>query len=185
MTGMHAVHMIIGEGMLLWLLICTLKGRFTCGLLCTRGDHRFVLALRGHRVDIPLPHALLDWQALMTTSQHHIVPLRVYLAIITILFLLTILTVWVAFQDFGIFNNLVALTIAVIKALLVVMFFMHLKYSARILWLYAGAGAVWFIIMLALLLSDYASRDWLTRPQPWETPPAISATATPPGGAAH
>lgn len=113
----------------------------------------------------------------MNQPHHHIVPLRVYFTIITALFLLTGLTVWVAFQDFGIFNNLVALTIAVIKALLVLMFFMHLKYSARILWLYAGAGGVWFIIMIALMLSDYRTREWLPLPQPWETPPAVSAPA--------
>lgn len=119
------------------------------------------------------------------SAQHHIVPVRVYLGIISILMVLTIITVWAAFMDFGFLNTVIAVAIAVVKALLVVMFFMHLKYSARILWLYAGAGAVFFIIMLAFLLSDYASRDWLTRPQPWETPPAISSAATPPGGAAH
>jgi cytochrome c oxidase subunit 4 len=112
----------------------------------------------------------------MSATTHPIVPLRIYFTIIAILFALTGLTVWVAFQDFGIFNNLVALTIAVIKALLVVMFFMHLKYSARILWLYAGAGVVWFLIMIALMLSDYRTRSWMPRPQPWESPVAASST---------
>lgn len=112
----------------------------------------------------------------MNHEQHHIVPLRVYFTIITALFLLTGLTVWVAFQDFGVFNNVVALSIAVVKALLVAMFFMHLLYSARILWLFAGAGAVWFLIMIALMLSDYRSREWLPRPQPWEAPPAVTTT---------
>lgn len=107
----------------------------------------------------------------------HIVPLRVYFAVIAALFLLTGLTVWVAFQDFGRFNDLVAVTIAVIKAVLVMMFFMHLKYSARILWLFAGAGAVWFVIMIALMLTDYRSRSWLAQPAAWETPPAASAPA--------
>lgn len=111
----------------------------------------------------------------MNQTSHHIVPLRVYFTIITALFVLTGLTVWVAFQDFGIFNNLVALSIAVVKAVLVMMFFMHLKYSARILWLYAGAGAVWFVIMISLLLTDYRSREWLPRPQAWETAPAITS----------
>lgn len=118
------------------------------------------------------------------SATHHIVPVRVYLAIILILMALTIVTVWAAFMDFGFLNTVIAVAIAVVKALLVVMFFMHLKYSARILWLYAGAGAVFFIIMIAFLLSDYRSRDWLTRPQAWETPPAIGAPAAP-GGAAH
>lgn len=114
----------------------------------------------------------------MNSFQHHVVPLRVYFTIITTLFLLTGLTVWVAFQDFGVFNDLVALSIAVFKALLVVMFFMHLKYSARILWLYAGAGGVWFIIMIALMLSDYRSREWLPVPQAWEAPAAAGTPAS-------
>ena len=55
-----------------------------------------------------------------------------------------------------------------LKALLVVMYFMHLKYSAKILWLYAGSGAIFFLIMMALLLGDYRTREWFPSPQPWE-----------------
>jgi cytochrome c oxidase subunit 4 len=116
--------------------------------------------------------------------QHHIVPIKVYLAVITTLFVFTAITVWVAFYDFGFMNTVVAITIAVIKALLVVMYFMHLKYSARILWLFAGAGGAWFIIMMALTLSDYRSREWLLDPLPWQAPPAQTAPATP-GAATH
>lgn len=106
-------------------------------------------------------------------SAHHVIPIRVYLTIITTLMILTIVTVWVAFYDFGFLNTVLAVGIACVKALLVVMFFMHLKYSARILWLYAGAGAVFFIIMIALLLSDYRSRGWFPLPNAWEQPAVV------------
>lgn len=111
----------------------------------------------------------------MSDSSHHIVPLRVYFGIIAVLFVLTGVTVWVAFQDFGALNNLIAVGIAVFKALLVVMYFMHLKYSARILWLYAGAGGIFFVIMIALMMTDYGSRSWQQQPAPWDTPPAVTA----------
>jgi len=101
--------------------------------------------------------------------KHHIVPVRIYLTIILTLMVLTAITVGVAFVDLGFLNTVVAISIAVVKALLVVMFFMHLKYSARVLWLVAGAGLAWFVLMVALTLSDFRTRDWLGRPQPWTT----------------
>lgn len=113
------------------------------------------------------------------SAQHHVVPVRVYLTIITILMVLTVVTVAAAFQDFGGLNMPIAVAIAAVKTVLVVMFFMHLKYSARILWLYAGSGIVFFIIMIAFLLSDYGSRDWIAVPQPWEAPPVVQAVAAP------
>lgn len=101
-------------------------------------------------------------------SDHHVMPIRVYLTIITILMVLTIVTVWVAFLDFGFLNTIIAVGIAVVKALLVVMYFMHLKYAAPVTRLFAGAGALFFIILIALTLSDYRSRDWFPFPAGWE-----------------
>lgn len=109
-------------------------------------------------------------------SGHHVIPVRVYLTIITILMVLTLVTVWAAFIDFGYLNTVIAVGIACIKALLVVMYFMHLKYSARVLWLYAGAGAVFFLILIAFTLSDYRSREWFPLPQPWEQTTTRSAS---------
>ena len=63
----------------------------------------------------------------MSDHENHVVGLKVYFTIITILMVLTAITVWAAFQDFGFLNNVVAITIAVIKAVLVVVFFMHLR----------------------------------------------------------
>lgn len=112
-------------------------------------------------------------------SDHHVIPVRVYLTIISILMVLTVVTVWVAFLDFGFLNTVIAVGIACIKALLVVMYFMHLKYSARVLWLYAGAGAVFFVIMMALMLSDYRSREWFPTPAAWEVTTTAPATSAP------
>jgi cytochrome c oxidase subunit IV len=112
--------------------------------------------------------------------KHHIVSVKTYLAIITALLALTAVTVAAAFQDFGFLNTVIAITIAVVKGLLVVMFFMHLKYSARIVWLFAGAGFAWFVIMIVLLLGDYRSRGWQYRAQPWlGAAPAAEAGAIP------
>ena len=56
--------------------------------------------------------------------------------------------------------------------MLVVVFFMHLKYSAKIVWAFAAAGVVFFIIMMTFILGDYQSRPWQYKAQPWEAAPA-------------
>ncbi len=89
-----------------------------------------------------------------------IVPPRNYVAIYAILLLLTGMTTWVAFFDLGLLSPVVALTIAVIKASLVVLFFMHLRYSTRLTWVVGGAGLFWLGILLTLSLSDYLTRSW-------------------------
>lgn len=119
--------------------------------------------------------------------KHHIVSVKTYVAVFLALMALTILTVSVAFKDFGMLNNVIAMTIAVIKMMLVVTIFMHLKYSARLLWLVAGAGIIWLIIMFSITLSDYRTREWLERPHSWSAQPAVDANAghAPADGAAH
>jgi cytochrome c oxidase subunit IV len=92
----------------------------------------------------------------------HIVPPRVYLVIFLALLVGTGLTVFAAFHDFpGPLNAVVALTIAVIKAGLVVLFFMHVRYSSRLIWLVIGSALFWLAIMFALTISDYWTRTWL------------------------
>ena len=95
----------------------------------------------------------------------HIVPTRTYYIIFATLMVLTGVTVWVAFLDLQFMNTIVALSIAVFKATLVVLFFMHLKYSTRLTWVVAGSGFVWLAIMFALTLSDYLSRGWVNAAQ--------------------
>lgn len=90
----------------------------------------------------------------------HIMPTRVYLAIFAALMVLTALTVWVAFFDLGVYSDVVALVIAVIKASLVVLFFMHVKYSTKLTWLTVAAGFVWLGIFFILIFTDYLTRGW-------------------------
>jgi cytochrome c oxidase subunit 4 len=88
----------------------------------------------------------------------HIVPPKVYLAIISTLVVLTAITVGAAFIDLGRFNIVVALVIATTKAALVVLIFMHAKYSHRRTQLVILAGIFWLGLLLFMTLSDYISR---------------------------
>ena len=92
----------------------------------------------------------------------HIVPRRIYYIIFVALAVLTVVTWSVAKFDLGKMNAVVALTIAVIKASLVVLYFMHVRYSSRLTWVFVGAGFFWLAIMVALTLSDYMTRGWVT-----------------------
>jgi cytochrome c oxidase subunit 4 len=89
-----------------------------------------------------------------------IVPTRVYYTVFVALLILTFLTTAIAFVDLGFFSPVVALTIAILKASLVVLFFMHLRYSTRLTWVVGGAGLFWLGILFALSLSDYLTRAW-------------------------
>jgi cytochrome c oxidase subunit 4 len=92
----------------------------------------------------------------------HIVPKRTYYLIFLALMICTGITVAVAFIDLGSFNSVVALTIAVVKATLVVLFFMHVKYSTRLTWAVVVGSVFWLGILLALTFSDYLTRPWRT-----------------------
>ena len=92
----------------------------------------------------------------------HIVPVRVYLTIFLILMVGTILTVIAAQANFpGPLNAVVAMTIAVFKATAVVLYFMHVRYSSRLIWLIVGSALFWLVILFALTFSDYSTRNWL------------------------
>jgi cytochrome c oxidase subunit 4 len=99
---------------------------------------------------------------------NHIVPLRVYFTIFAALMVLTAVTVWVAFMDLGTIwgplNSVIALSIATLKATLVVLFFMHVRYSSRLTALAIAAGLFWLAIFIALTMNDYLSRAWLSTP---------------------
>ena len=94
-------------------------------------------------------------------TSHHVVSRKVYFAIFAALMVGTALTVWVAYFDLGALNDVVMLAIAVTKATLVVLYFMHVKYSGRLTSLVVASGVLFFLILVALLLSDYLTRDWL------------------------
>ena len=92
----------------------------------------------------------------------HIVSVKVYLAILLVLIVGTVVTVWAGFRDFpGPLNVIIALTIASVKATLVVLYFMHLRYSTRLVWVIFISALFWMGLLFALTLSDYWTRQWL------------------------
>ena len=92
----------------------------------------------------------------------HIVHPRVYITIFLVLMLGTGLTVMAAFRDFpGPLNAIIAMTIAAVKATFVVLYFMHVRYSSRLIWLVIFAALFWLAILFALTISDYWTRSWL------------------------
>ena len=95
-------------------------------------------------------------------SEHIVYP-RVYIGIFLVLLVGTVLTVLVAFMDLrGPLNAIVALTIATIKATFVVLYFMHVRYSGRLIWLVIAAALFWMGIMFAFTFADYFTRPWLS-----------------------
>jgi cytochrome c oxidase subunit 4 len=97
-------------------------------------------------------------------TAHHVVSWRVYVVIFLALAVLTVVTVQAAGQDFGSFNTLIALGIAAIKATLVFLFFMHVRYSPRLTTLVLFSGFVWLAILILLTIADYVSRPWPITP---------------------
>lgn len=93
---------------------------------------------------------------------HHVTPLRDYILVFLALMVLTAVTVGVAFVDLGVWNDIVALGIAFIKATLVVMIFMNVRHSARLSKLTVLSGLVWLIILFGLTLTDYMTRGFLS-----------------------
>ena len=97
----------------------------------------------------------------------HIVPQKTYFVIFGLLMILTVVTVWVATIELGRLNTIVALTIAFSKALLVILYFMHVRYSSNLIRVTAASGLLWLGIMMIIMLSDYQTRDWLVVPRGW------------------
>ena len=91
----------------------------------------------------------------------HVIPKRVYFTIFAILLTLTFLTVLIAFKNLGEMNAVVAVGIAILKATLVILYFMHVRYSDRLTWVIVIAGFSFLGILLALTLADYLTRIWL------------------------
>jgi cytochrome c oxidase subunit IV len=97
----------------------------------------------------------------------HVVPLSTYLLVFLALMAGTALTTGVAYIDLGPWNTPVALTIAVIKMTLVVLFFMHVKYATGLTRIVILAGFFWLAIMVTLSCSDELTRGWEIVPQGW------------------
>jgi cytochrome c oxidase subunit 4 len=85
---------------------------------------------------------------------------RVYVIVFLLLLILTGLTVLASGVDLGPFNTAVALSIATLKASLVALFFMHVKYSSRLTQLFVAAGFIWLGVLIFITMTDYMSRTW-------------------------
>ena len=95
--------------------------------------------------------------------EHH-VPKSTYFIVFGALMVLTGVTVGVAFVDLGRLNVVVALAVAILKATMVVLFFMHVKYSSRLTQLVVIAALAWLAILFGVTLTDYLTRGWLMAP---------------------
>ena len=96
----------------------------------------------------------------------HVAPKSLYYTIFGLLILGTFLTVVAAKVDLGALNNVVMLGIACAKASLVVLFFMHVRWSTRLTWVVVCSGVFWLLIMFTLTMSDYLTRGWV--PGTWK-----------------
>lgn len=90
--------------------------------------------------------------------------MRAYWSVFIALLALTGVTVWIALHDFGLLNTPIALGIASLKATLVILYFMHVRWSSRLIWIFVGAGFFFLLILLGFTFSDYATRAWLDGP---------------------
>jgi cytochrome c oxidase subunit 4 len=97
-------------------------------------------------------------------AEHVVTPIKTYVFVFLALLVGTGLTVLAAEVDLGWANNLVAMTIAVIKAMLVLYFFMELRHSTRMTVITAAAGFFWLILMIGMIMMDFVTRGAIFLP---------------------
>jgi cytochrome c oxidase subunit 4 len=90
----------------------------------------------------------------------HIIPPKTYYKVFAALMVLLFLTVLAAEIEHNAWNTVIAMTIAATKALLIILIFMHVKYSSRLTQVLAFVGFVWLLLLLVLLAGDYGTRRW-------------------------
>lgn len=91
----------------------------------------------------------------------HVAPKSMYIGVWLALVVGTVLTYLVALVDLGVLNNVVMLLIACTKASLVILFFMHVRWSTRLTWVVAASGFFWLLILFGLTMQDYLTRGWV------------------------
>lgn len=96
-------------------------------------------------------------------SEPHVVPIKLYYGVFATLLALTGLTVAISFVDLGAFNTVAALSIAVIKGLLVLLYFMHLRWSSRLTWIFFAAGLFWLFLLIGGTMDEILTRSWTGR----------------------
>ncbi len=94
----------------------------------------------------------------------HVMPVRTYLWVWLALMVLLVATVGVAYIDFGRFDRVVMLSIAIAKAGLIMVYFMHLRHSSRLVLIFATMGFFWLVIMFLITMGDYVARDGIQFP---------------------
>ena len=107
---------------------------------------------------MPAPHETAPHE------QTHIDSVATYVKILLALLVLTGLTTAVAYVDLGVFSTVVALSIAVVKMLLVALFFMHVRHSTKLTKLVVAGGLLWLMILLLLTMTDFATRGMIGVP---------------------
>ena len=166
MTGLHALHMIVGIVILFIIAWMAHQGRFD-------SEWHAPVEMTGlywHFVDIvwiflfPLLYLVERHNLGVAMSSVHVSPLSTYLTIFAALMVFTAITVAVAFVNLGSFNPVVALGVAAIKATLVILYFMHVKYSSRLTKLAVVLSLFFVAILFAETLMDYATRGFLPPP---------------------
>ncbi len=117
-----------------------------------------------------------DKQASSNQDPHaeHNVPMSTYVAIFIALMVLLVVTVVAAFLPLGAANMPVAMLIATVKAALVILYFMHVKFASRLTKVFVAASFVWHAIMFVMTFFDYWSRDWLSNSRGWNDSPVKS-----------
>ena len=110
----------------------------------------------------------------------HVVPKKLYFVIFATLLALTALTTGMAYVDLGPWNTVVALVIACCKASLVILFFMHWKWSTHLVRVVIVSALLWLAILIVLTTTDFVSRDWTPPGESWGESSLQSSPAAPP-----
>lgn len=96
-----------------------------------------------------------------SAAVHAVIPLRVYFSVFVAILALSGLSVLVTAFNLGVWNTFIPVTVAIVQAVLGILFFMHVRYSERLIWIVAASGFLWLLIMFAFTLSDTLTRGWI------------------------
>jgi cytochrome c oxidase subunit 4 len=112
-------------------------------------------------IDQPYSHSHGSATGHGHANEPHVMPLSLYYMIFAILLALLILTVAIAEFDLGSMGLAVAMIIATIKAILILMYFMHVKFSPPLVWVFSTAAFAWLVLLFVYALNDYFTRMWM------------------------
>jgi cytochrome c oxidase subunit 4 len=99
------------------------------------------------------------------------IPMSTYVMVFAALMVGLVVTVIAAFINLGPFNMPVAMLIATVKALLVILYFMHVKFASRLTKVFVAASFLWLAILFIMTFGDYVSRDWMPNSRGWDENP--------------